>query len=175
MKNTLTVRHVLLSTVVLAIAACRSVYVPYAPVKNQGIETAVVDPMNGPMPMFNGLRYRWGGAKNSDSFQIVVDLNAKKMAWSRRSYQFDTESSDLTGVKYQNLTVAQTNRIVSAANALWESESPLQQNAASNIPSIAGDFTLYAAGSVLETCCTSSQSDLGSALREAVLDAFSQP
>jgi hypothetical protein len=172
MKKLSTSRYILLSSAILALSGCRSMDVPYAPVKNQGVEMAVLDPMSRPLPNFNGLRYSWGSGAAGDSYQIVVDLNTRQMAWSRRTYQVLSKTQELTGVKYKTISVADTNRIVSAANAIWESEAPLTRSAATE--KMAG-LTLYAAGgNVVESCCGADEAGLGAALRNTLLEVFAQ-
>jgi hypothetical protein len=170
MNIPLVLRRTLLAMVILVLTACHGLRGGYAPVKLQGTVQAVVDPMGTPMPKFNGLRYRWG--LGADRYQIVVDLNSRQMAWSRRAYQSTAPDSDeLTGVKYKKLSAEGANKIIQAANKLWASETPLERKMTTNMP---GDLTLYAEGTVLESCCGAGESVLGDALRSVVLEIFSQ-
>ncbi len=171
MNTSSVLRHTVLAVAVLSLAACRSMH-GYAPIKTQGALQAVVDPMGRPMPHFNGLRYSWGGGAYTDRYQIVVDLNDRQMAWSRRTYQSKSlDSDELTGVKYKKLSAEGAQKIIQAANVLWASKTPLKPTARNSVP---GDLTLYAEGSVLESCCSGDGLELAAPLRAAVLEAFSQ-
>jgi hypothetical protein len=144
----------------------------YAPVKNQGVSEAVLDPIDRPMPNFNGLRYRWGGGVYNERYQIVVDLDSKVMAWSRHTYQSTAPDSDeITALKYKRLSPEYEQQIIKAANRLWASKKPLERGTAVDMP---GDLTLYASGTVLTSCCGGGESALSQSLRNSILNAFAE-